>query len=473
MRAIAAYSKSSSFVVSFVFISLLMLGVGFNIYTLRVANEDLLIRESQAAILADIGGFRSLYNAAGRQAVLQAVDERLANHTNDFLYYLKDKNDNYIAGNLSDWPKDNINVIKNGVLDIQVSLLQKHQNPAANKIPPEQAQRAIAMLIEFSNKDSLLVARSVQDIEFAVSIAQTSSWVMIIILCVVALSSLALAYYVVSRINKISDTADAIIQTGDLSDRLYVESSWDDLSKLTLALNQLLDKIEQSVKAISSVSDNIAHDLRTPLTRLKSHIESIDNHEQKQALIAECDNLMGIFNSLLRISDIENSAKQAGFESVNLDIVLEDAIDLYSPLIEEKNIELESHTEAVKDFVGDKNLLFQAFANVLDNAIKFTPAHGIIHVSLSVSSDGIVLFSVDDSGKGVDSKSLDKLTRRFFREEKSRSTSGNGLGLSLVSAIISLHGGKIWFEKSHISSTKMPADNEGLRCAFSLAYNKY
>jgi signal transduction histidine kinase len=462
MRAIKAYTKSSSFVVSFVFISLLMLGVGFNIYTLRVANDDLLIRESEAAILADIGGFRSLYNAAGRQAVLNALDDRLQNHTNDFLYYLKDEQDNFLAGNLSAWPSDKITIIKNGVLDIQVSRRHNEvtQNMAAQK--KQKSQRAIAMLIEFSNKDSLLVARSVQDIEFAVAIAQTSSWVMIIILCVVALSSLGLAYYVVSRINKISETTDDIIRTGDLSDRLHVDSSWDDLSKLTLALNQLLDKIEHSVRAISSVSDNIAHDLRTPLTRLKSHIENIKDDDEKQQLIAECDSLLAVFNSLLRISDIENTEKRAGFTQIALDEVALDAVDLYSPLVEDKGINMTVYIEPKIDFYGDKNLMFQAFANVLDNAIKFTPSGGEIHVALNWKGADI-LFSVDDSGIGVDKSSIEKLTRRFFREEKSRSTSGNGLGLALVSAIVTVHEGKIWFEQSHLSSADV---RQGLRCAF-------
>ena len=476
MRAIQAYSKSSSFVVSFVFISLLMLGVGFNIYTLRGANEALLIRESQAAILADIGGFRSLYNAAGRVAVKQAVEERLNNHTNDFLYYLKDQDNQFIAGNLTDWPKSDSAIIKNGVLDIEVSLRKPHAIKNLNNnehyknthnVAATSPQQAIAMVIEFANKDSLLVARSVQDIEFAVAIAQTSSWVMIIILCVVALSSLGLAYYVVSRINKISDTADAIIRTGDLSDRLHVDSNWDDLSKLTLVLNQLLDKIEQSVSAISSVSDNIAHDLRTPLTRLKSHIEAIENNEQKYQLIEECDSLLAIFNSLLRISDIENSGKRAGFEAIELDTIVLDAIDLYQPLIEEKQITLKVSTQKIDNFVGDKNLLFQAFANVLDNAIKFTPNNGAIHVLLSANQNE-VLFSVDDSGIGIDNENIDQLTRRFFREEKSRSTTGNGLGLSLVNAIITLHEGKVWFEQSQITSNSNAKDNTGLRCKFTL-----
>lgn len=460
MRAIKAYRKSSSFVVSFVFTSLLMLGVGFNTYTLSVANDDLLIRETEAAIQADIGGFRSLYNTAGRKAVIQAVEARLQSYSNDFLYYLKDSDGNYISGNLASWPEENVDFVKNGLLEIRVELREEYRSDQ------NSTTRAVAMVMEFNNKDSLLVARNVQDIEFAVALAQTSSWVMIAILCIVATGSLGVAYYVVTRINKISDTADAIISTGDLSDRLHVDSSWDDLSKLTLVLNQLLDKIEQSVRAISLVSDNIAHDLRTPLTRLQSHIEVINDEDEKEQLLKECDNLLGIFNSLLRISDIENSSKKAGFGLISLPAVAIDAVDLYLPIAESKQIsvhcDIEDRNIMLENFYGDKNLLFQAFANVLDNAIKFTPEYGKIEINLSIRDKQIV-FSVDDTGVGVSDKSIDKLTRRFFREEKSRTTTGNGLGLSLVSAIVALHKGKLIFEKGHLSKSGHK-DDTGLHC---------
>jgi signal transduction histidine kinase len=459
VRAISDYTKSSSFVVSVFFIILLMAGVGFNTYTLTVASDDLLVRETQAAIQADLGGFRSLYNGSGRQAVEQAIDERISNKANDFLYYFKDKNSTYLAGNLAQWPSENIALFSNGVLDIQVSLGQKYSqqgNPAM-----AQKERAMAMVIEFTNGDSLLVARSLQDIEFAVALAQTSSWVLIVIVFVIAITSLGVSYYVVSRINNIADTAGDIITTGNLSDRLYIESQWDDLSKLALVLNQLLDKIESSVKAITSVSDNIAHDLRTPLTRLKGHIEDLKDSKERAELIEECDNLHGIFNSLLRISDIENSNKISGFSNIMLDEILGDAVDLYSPLVEAKNITLTFETDIILLFVGDKDLLFQSFANVLDNAIKFTPENGQIAVKLK-QQDVAVVFSVDDSGLGVSEENIVNLTQRFYREDDSRTTNGNGLGLALVSAIVSLHGGKIWFENSHIPP------QSGLRCAFSL-----
>ncbi|WP_371194194.1 ATP-binding protein [Glaciecola sp. SC05] len=450
MRAIQAYTKSSSFIVSFIFTTLLLIGVTFNTYVLTVASDDLLVRETEAAILADIGGFRSLYNAAGRPAVVKALNNRVSNINNDFLYYLKDGEDSFIAGNLAKWPESNVVSIKNGLLEIKADL-RTNQDKARMR---GQKETAMAMIVEFSNKDTLMVARSVKDIEFALWLAQTSSYVLIIIVCIISILSIVVAYYVVSRINLISDTADEIISTGNLSDRLYVESSWDDLSKLSLALNQMLDKIQQSVNNIQSVSDSIAHDLRTPLTRLKSHIERLD-HEDKHTLIAECDNLLAIFNSLLRITDIETSGKRAGFANENLSDVVADVIDLYQPLIEDKSINLHIALAPNLSLNCDKNLIFQAFANVLDNAVKFTFEHGKIEVALTHDiTKNEYSFVVNDNGVGVNEAVIDKLTQRFYREDKSRTASGNGLGLSLVAAIVSLHQGNIKFARTKIAGAK-------------------
>lgn len=463
MRAIQAYRKSSSFIVSFIFTTLLLVGVTFNTYVLTVASDDLLIRETEAAILADIGGFRSLYYAAGRPAVVRALENRINNINNDFLYFLKDGDNNFIAGNLAKWPKSNVVPIKNGLLEIEADLRAN----ADKTRRPTQKETAIAMIVEFGNKDSLMVARSVKDIEFALWLAQTSSYVLIIIVCIISILSMVVAYYVVSRINLISDTADEIISTGNLSDRLYVESSWDDLSKLSVSLNHMLDKIEQSVNNIQSVSDSIAHDLRTPLTRLKSHIEQLEGNE-KYALIQECDNLLAVFNSLLRITDIETSEKRAGFADENLSQVVEDVIDLYQPLMEEKSIHLHSKITPNLFLHCDKNLMFQAFANVIDNSVKFTPAGGKIDISLQLRAlDNTYVLSVNDSGIGVNEAVIDKLTQRFYREDSSRTASGNGLGLALVAAIVSLHKGTISFTK-----TKLKAADSGLHTCITIPSNQ-
>ena len=450
MRPITAYSKSSSFIISFIFMTLLFVGVAFNTYVLTVANDDLLIRETEAAILADIGGFHSLYNNAGRSAVIEAIDERTKKVNNDFFYFFRDANEDYLAGNLADWPSQDVMPIRNGLLDITTRLRQGYET-----LDNEPEQNAIAMLVEFPDKESLLIARSVRNYEVSVRLAEVSSWVMIIIVSIISIISIGVAYYVVSRINLIASTADNIISEGDLSERLNVDSEWDDLSKLTLSLNQLLDKVEQSVNGIRAVSDNIAHDLRTPLTRLRSKIEELPEQDNKYQLINECDNLLAIFNSLLRITYIETNAKRAGFETVDISLVVEDAIELYLPMMEDKGIAVKSNVKSQIFAYCDRSLMFQVFANIIDNAVKFTPSEGRIQIALSVEKK-FIIFSVSDSGVGVSKDKLDKLTERFYREEKSRTSSGNGLGLSLVAAIVTLHNAHLDFAHNE--------DRPGLLC---------
>ncbi|MFB0912239.1 MAG: HAMP domain-containing sensor histidine kinase, partial [Glaciecola sp.] len=265
------------------------------------------------------------------------------------------------------------------------------------------------------------------------------------------------AYYVVNRINIISDKADYIVSSGRLTERLPVDSNWDDLSKLTMALNKMLDQFEYSIEGIKSVSDNIAHDLRTPLTRLKTHIEVMPEGDDKFALLKESDNLLSIFNSLLRIADIETEQKTSEFAQHNLAQILGDVIDLYSPIIEDNKIHL-GLTVHVKNatIYCDKDLIFQAFANVLDNAIKFNAQGGSIIVTLdeeTVRQQKKIVFRVYDSGLGATIQDFEKLTQRFYREDSSRSKSGNGLGLALVLAIVNLHQGTIKFIDNPLGAT--------------------
>jgi signal transduction histidine kinase len=221
------------------------------------------------------------------------------------------------------------------------------------------------------------------------------------------------------------------------------------LSKLTMALNKMLDQFEYSIEGIKSVSDNIAHDLRTPLARLKTHIEIMPEGDDKIALLRESDNLLSIFNSLLRIADIESERKTSAFAQHNLKQILEDVIDLYSPIIEDNKIHLELAVNLKNVTLHcDKDLIFQAFANVLDNAIKFNQQGGSINVILdeeTINQQKQIVFRVNDSGPGATKQDFEKLTQRFYREDSSRSKSGNGLGLALVLAIVNLHQGTIRF----------------------------
>lgn len=273
---------------------------------------------------------------------------------------------------------------------------------------------------------------------------------LIIVLLLIAVGMFLLSLRVNKRINRILRTADRIMQTGDLSSRVRVEQrTWGDLHTLSLFINDMLSQIEESVAATRHVSDSIAHDLRTPLTRLRNRMEVLqykpcgaeDYAEQMQQVINECDGLLATFNGMLRISRIETERKKDRFTQFNLAHVMEDVTELYEPLAQEKQQRFEA-SFADAPIYGDRDLLFQCFANLLDNAVKYTPEGGQVQVKVAVE-EGKVQACIRDSGRGIVDEKKEKVFRRFYRVDETRGTPGNGLGLSLVAAVIKLHKGKI------------------------------
>ncbi|MBF7071980.1 HAMP domain-containing histidine kinase [Glaciecola sp. MH2013] len=431
-----------------------MMGVVFITYFLILSNDDLLIRESEAAINSDIRGFNSLYRAAGAKAVENALNDRIAENGNDFFYHLKTDKDKFVAGNMLFWPEKGTQAVKNGMLSIKIGSKDSDQYDV------------IAKIMTFTNGHQLLIGRNIDDIEIVQWVGKTFGWIMILVLCLISATSIWVAYYVVNRINTISEKAEHIIITGRLNERLPVDSNWDDLSKLTISLNKLLEQFESSVEGIKSVTDNIAHDLRTPLARLKTHIEAIAPSDEKEALLSESNNLLSIFNSLLRIADLETEHKTSAFANVDVKQILTDVIELYSPIFEDKKIHLETII-SVDDAIMfcDKDLIFQTYANIIDNAIKFNHPGGSILLTLDYAKIGdrkYLAFRCYDSGLGVNEEEFDMLTRRFYRADKSRTTSGNGLGLALVQAIVNLHDGEIRFLDNPLAQTS------GLGCEILL-----
>ncbi len=266
----------------------------------------------------------------------------------------------------------------------------------------------------------------------------------IISMSLVVIISFLISTFVVKRINLIGNTAKEIIDTSDLSRRISIDTKWDDLSNLAYILNNLLGRIEDSMEDIRRVSDNIAHDLRTPLTRLKNKLEDFKNSEKSdeevQKLIDEADHLLGTFNSLLRITNIEKGKRHSKFQDVNLKKLITDVIELYEPLIEEKKIKIFNDLDQITHSV-DRDLFFQAIANILDNAIKFTPANG--EISINLKQEEKITIQIIDTGIGVEESDRSKIFERFYRADESRNLPGNGLGLSLVVAVIKMHNAEI------------------------------
>ena len=243
------------------------------------------------------------------------------------------------------------------------------------------------------------------------------------------------------------------IMSGDFSERIEVSQSSGDFRRLAENVNQMLDRIEVLMTGVRQVSDNIAHDLRTPLTRLRNKLSDLHdncddpaNREQVEALIDEADGLLGTFGALLRIAQVESGNRRSGFAEVDLCTLVSDVIELYEPLASDKEQHFKTALARVGKVVGDRNLLFQAVANLVDNAIKYTPEGGEVMVGVSIEPEAYRIY-VADTGVGIPEADREKVFQRFFRVESSRGCHpGNGLGLSLVQAVVRLHEGSISLE---------------------------
>lgn len=278
------------------------------------------------------------------------------------------------------------------------------------------------------------------------------SWVMMALMLAVVAVSFGISYFVVSRINRIASTAHDIISTKDLSRRIAIDTQWDDLSNLAQVLNAFLEQIETLMIGVREVSNNIAHDLRTPLAGLRSDIESLKGtrveDQQLETLLAETDKMMRVFQSLLRITNIEQGKRLHMFAEVDMAALLHDVLELYEPVAEEKGVRFIAQIAPHVHVKGDADLLFQLFANVLDNAVKFSPDASTIEISAARVSEEILIV-VADHGIGIPDAEKDKVFKHFYRADASRTTAGNGLGLSLVKAVVEQHQGQIWLEDNH------------------------
>ena len=248
------------------------------------------------------------------------------------------------------------------------------------------------------------------------------------------------------QLDKTTIAIKKIIQ-GDLKERLPVNNKRNDINRLAKILNQMLDEIERLMQHLKTACDDIAHDLRTPLTRLIAGLERMQRKERtkeeyEQAInlaVEEAQTLLHTFKALLKISEVENSLQRHNFSSVDLNMIINDVVEFYEPVAEEKEIKLITQKKDNPLIIqGDQYLLFDALSNLLDNALKFTPNKGNITVKLNNTS-GKMTLKICDTGIGIPESERKDVLRRFYRSEHSRHTPGNGLGLSMVAAVAHMH----------------------------------
>jgi len=376
--------------------------------------------------------------AAAEEYVRQRTEPGLANR---FFFLVVDERQRRLAGNLEHWPRTSEHLA--GWLSFELDSLRRGEEEAL-------AAEFIARSLVLDSGDQVLVARHADDLILSgklVAGALVRSMVATIVLG--TLGGLIIAGLSGRRIHAINRSLRRIM-SGDLSERIDAGPAGGDFRDLVGNLNRMLDRIEALMAGLTQVSDNIAHDLRTPLTRLRNHLAELQGQveapqaETVRQLLEEADGLLATFNALLRIAQVESGNRRAGFDSVVLSVLLADVVELYEPLAADRGIALSAALPPGEVVVlGDRDLLFQAYANLLDNAIKFTPAGGRVNLALEVC-DGAVRVFIRDSGCGIPEQERDRVFDRFYRVEGSRRRgAGNGLGLSLVQAVIHLHGGAL------------------------------
>lgn len=312
--------------------------------------------------------------------------------------------------------------------------------------PQLQAVRALAMMM--SGGQTLVLERSPADFdEISDMITRALALALVPALVLALTGGWLLSRGAVNRIAAVH-RASRLIMSGKLGERLPSRGTQDDFDKLARIVNEMLDEIERLMTEAKGVGEDIAHDLRTPLTRLRTRLEralealpSTDATSASLSLaIEDIDQVLVTIKAILRIAEVEHGERRGGFRDVDLNDVLQEAVDLYEPIAEAKGIDLVFEEEAQAHSTrGDADLLFEAVSNLLDNAIKFTPSSGSVEVSLQREPRGPSI-RVSDTGPGIAPEDFPKLLRRFHRGDRSRGTPGTGLGLSLVAAIARLHG---------------------------------
>lgn len=443
--------NSSTFRLAVLYMALFSTSVLLLLGFIYWSTAGYMVRQTDATIEAEVAGLAERYDHTGLPGLTALISERMAREPGSpALYLLTDRNRQPLLGNLNRWPKGY--EPKTGWLSFR---LEDDRHADGNGHP------ARAQMFKLPGDFYLLVGRDVHELEkIQQLIVSTLAWGLAITVVLALLGGTMISRRFLRRIESINDTCRDIIY-GDLSRRIPVRSADDDFDQLASNLNNMLDQIESLMAGVRQVSDNIAHDLRTPLARLRNRLETLREQvtedgprELLDQANTEADGLLTTFKALLRIGQIESGSRRAGFTEIDLAALLQDVTELYEPLADEKGQHIELQLKSAKPIRGDRDLLFQAFANLLDNAIKYTPENGRIHVELAG-----VNVSVADNGPGIPEEARDKVFQRFYRLEQCRTTPGNGLGLSLVAAVSNLHNASIRLE-----------DNEpGLRVTMNFA----
>ncbi len=432
--------RSSSFRLALLYMLLMSVSVAILLGFIYWSTAGFMDSQTDATIAAEIQGLAEQYRQRGLPGLSNVIRERITRDpAGAGVYLLADEDLKPLVGNLDRWPA--------GFPDEDGWMHFRLRDRGPDRAEEHAARGQVFRL---RGDLRLLVGRDVRDLDATRGlILDALTWGLAITAGLALLGGWVMSHRVLRRLEAINQTSREIME-GDLARRIPVSGRGDDFDQLAAGLNHMLARIESLMAGVRQVSDNIAHDLRTPLTRLRNKLELLraelgEGHPAGSAAeetIADAEELLATFNALLRIARIESGSRRAAFAPVDLGPLVADLAELYEPVAAERGQRLTLNAPHPAWVIGDRDLLFQALGNLVDNAVKYTPEGGQVDLSLG-QSDGAVVVAVADNGPGIPAALHAEVFRRFFRADDSRSTPGNGLGLSLVQAVIQLHGATV------------------------------
>ncbi len=420
------------------------------------ATAGVLDRQVEAAIDADAQFLVERWSEGGVPALVLTVQERLAeNVDDDAIYMLSDALGRRVAGNMQRWPAAVTEA--GGFYELRV-------------VRAGAQSLAEVRQYDLPGGFRLLVGRDVRGrVELRRLLTNTLLWSVLLVAGLAGAGAFVVRRLFRRMVAEISATAEAIAG-GDLTPRVRRSGRGDEFDRMAESINTMLERIARLMDGVRQVSNAIAHDLRTPITRARARLEDAAEHAGSEAelraaierAVADLDGVTSVFQALLRIAEIEAGARRSAFADVDLGPLLADLAELYGAPAEDRGLTLALDVPDTLTLLGDRELIQQAVANLLDNAIKFSPPGG--RIRLSGRAEGRHLrVDVSDEGPGIPPADRARAADRFFRGEQARHTPGSGLGLALVQAVAMLHDGALVLE-----DTDPQAANKGLRAILTL-----
>jgi len=428
-------------------------------FSLWYSTAGLLQRQVEGAIRGDAAALNEHYAQAGLPGLVLAIHDRLADTTDDDgIYLLMDAAGNRIIGNLDQWPAG-LNQV-----DSWYELPVRRQGASSV---------ALLQAYALSGGGQLLVGRDMRARSELRNVLRGALVGAFGVMCLLGIGGAVIIRSLFRRMIQDISTTTRAIAVGDLTRRIAKSGDGDEFDELAEIINEMLDRISRLMDGVRQVSNAIAHDLRTPITRARARLEDAALrahtpealHAAIERATLDLDGIVGVFEALLRIAEIEAGSRRAAFAPVDLAPMLHDMDELYRAVAEERGLSLETVIGGTLPLLGDRELVQQAVANLLDNALKFS-APGTVITFTARQEDGVIEISVADRGPGISGEDRDRATERFFRAESARTTAGSGLGLALVSAVAQLHNGKLDLADHHPglrAVITLPARNDAAR----------